>query len=49
QLTAFPFHVGTILGFFSLKYYEIRNLRSIAVGLERGESAENIRRMITIW
>jgi V/A-type H+-transporting ATPase subunit C len=49
QLTAYPFHVGTILGFFSLKRYEIRNLRSIAVGLERGMSAENIRRIITIW
>ncbi|MFQ5831974.1 MAG: V-type ATPase subunit [Candidatus Thorarchaeota archaeon] len=49
QLTAFPFHIGTVLGFFSLKYYEIRNIRSIAVGLERGESPENIRRMITIW
>jgi vacuolar-type H+-ATPase subunit C/Vma6 len=49
QLSAYPFHIGTILGFFSLKYYEIRNIRSIAVGLERGESPENIRRMITIW
>ncbi len=49
QLTAFPFHLGTIIGFFSLKQYEVRNLRSIAVGIERGESAEVIRRMITIW
>lgn len=49
QLTAFPFHLGTIIGFFSLKQYEMRNLRSIAVGIERGESAETIRRMITIW
>ncbi|NHI82896.1 MAG: hypothetical protein EAX81_01145 [Candidatus Thorarchaeota archaeon] len=49
QLTAYPFHIGTILGFFSLKHYEIRNLRSIAVGLERGMAADNIRRMITIW
>ncbi|TFG31909.1 hypothetical protein EU527_11320 [Candidatus Thorarchaeota archaeon] len=49
QLTAYPFHLGTIIGFFSLKQYEIRNLRSIAVGIERGESAETIRRMITIW
>jgi len=47
QLTAFPFHLGTIIGFFSLKQYE--NLRSISVGIERGESAEIIRRMITIW
>ncbi|MHA1480464.1 MAG: V-type ATPase subunit [Candidatus Thorarchaeota archaeon] len=48
-LSAFPFHLGTVVGFFNLKYYEVRNLRSIAVGIERGESAENIRRMITIW
>ncbi len=47
-MTAFPFHLGTIIGFFSLKQYEIRNIRSIAVGIERGESAETIRRMITI-
>ncbi|MBN2227983.1 MAG: V-type ATPase subunit [Candidatus Thorarchaeota archaeon] len=48
-MTAFPFHLGTIIGFFSLKQYEIRNIRSIAVGIERGETAEAIRRMITIW
>ncbi|NWF96897.1 MAG: V-type ATPase subunit [Candidatus Thorarchaeota archaeon] len=49
QLAAFPFHPGTVFGFCSLKYIEIKNLRSIAVGIERGESAEVIRRMITIW
>ena len=49
QMTAFPFHLGTIIGFFNLKYYEVKNIRSIAVGIERGESAETIRRMITIW
>lgn len=49
QLTAYPFHLGTIIGFFSLKYYEVRNIRSIAVGVERGQSAENIRKMIIIW
>jgi len=49
QLTAYPFHLGTVIGFFNLKFYETRNIRSIAVGIERGESAENIRRMITIW
>jgi vacuolar-type H+-ATPase subunit C/Vma6 len=48
-LTAYPFHLGTIIGFFSLKYYEVRNIRSIAVGVERGQSADNIRKMITIW
>ncbi len=49
QMTAFPFHLGTIIGFFNLKYYEVRNIRSIAVGIERGESADTIRQMITIW
>jgi V/A-type H+-transporting ATPase subunit C len=49
QLTAYPFHLGTIIGFFSLKFYEVRNIRSIAVGVERGQSADDIRKMITIW
>lgn len=49
QMTAYPFHLGTIIGFFNLKFYEVRNIRSIAVGVERGQSAENIRKMITIW
>ncbi|MEM2143283.1 MAG: V-type ATPase subunit [Candidatus Thorarchaeota archaeon] len=49
QLVGYPFHSGTVLGFLTLKYYEIRNIRSISVGIERGESAANIRRMITLW
>ncbi len=49
QMTAYPFQLGSVIGFFNLKFYEIRNIRSIAVGIERGESAENIRRMITLW
>ncbi len=49
QMIAFPFHLGTVIGFFNLKFYEVRNIRSIAVGVERGESPENIRQMITIW
>ncbi|MHA2221021.1 MAG: V-type ATPase subunit [Candidatus Thorarchaeota archaeon] len=49
QLTAFPFHLGTLTGFYSLKFYETRNLRSIAVGIERKESADVIRKNITIW
>ncbi len=47
-LMAFPFHPGTVFGFFGLKYYEIRNIRSIAVGVERGESPATIRQMITM-
>ncbi|MHA2358926.1 MAG: V-type ATPase subunit, partial [Candidatus Thorarchaeota archaeon] len=49
QLTAFPFHLGTLTGFSNLKYYEIKNVRSIAVGIERKEPADEIRKMITIW
>jgi V/A-type H+-transporting ATPase subunit C len=49
QMTAFPFHLGTIIGFFNLKYYEVKNIRSIAVGVERGQAADDIRKMITIW
>jgi len=49
KMSAYPFHLGSVIGFFNLKFYEVRNIRSIAVGIERGESAENIRRMITLW
>ena len=49
QITGFPFHLGTVIGFFNLKYLEVRNLLSIAVGLEKGEPPSIIRRMITIW
>jgi vacuolar-type H+-ATPase subunit C/Vma6 len=49
QMIAYPFHLGAVIGFFNLKFYEVRNIRSIAVGVERGESPENIRQMITIW
>ncbi len=49
QLTGYPFHLGTVIGFFNLKYLEMRNLISIAVGLEKGEPASIIRQMITIW
>jgi vacuolar-type H+-ATPase subunit C/Vma6 len=48
QLSGFPFHLGIIVGFISMKFYEIRNIRSIAVGLEKGESPDEIRKMITI-
>ncbi len=49
KMAAYPFTLGSVIGFFNLKFYEVRNIRSIAVGIERGESAENIRRMITLW
>jgi len=49
QLTGFPFHLGTVIGFFNLKYLEMRNLISIAVGVEKGAPASIIRQMITIW
>ncbi len=49
QMVGYPFQLGTIFGFFGLKYYEIRNIRSIAVGIERGEPPKTIRRMITMF
>ncbi|MCF2136582.1 MAG: V-type ATPase subunit [Candidatus Thorarchaeota archaeon] len=49
QMVGYPFHLGVIFGFLTLKYYEVRNIRSIAVGIERGEPAETIRRMINIF
>ncbi len=48
QMGAYPFHLGVVLAFFYLKFYEVRNIRTISVGIERGESADSIRRMITI-
>ncbi len=48
-MTAYPFHIGTVFGFLGMKNYEMRNIRSIAVGVESGESPEIIRRMIVIW
>jgi len=49
QLAGYPFHLGTVIGFFNLKYLEMRNVISIAVGVEKGEPASIIRQMITIW
>ncbi len=49
QLSGYPFHLGTVIGFFNLKYFEMRNVISIAVGVEKGEPASIIRQMITIW
>ncbi|TFF96216.1 hypothetical protein EU546_01835 [Candidatus Thorarchaeota archaeon] len=49
QFTLDPFNLGVVYGFFSLKYIEVRNIQSIAVGIERGEPADVIRNMITIW
>jgi vacuolar-type H+-ATPase subunit C/Vma6 len=46
QLQGFPFHLGIIVGFIYYKFYEVRNIRSIGVGLERGESPDEIRKMI---
>ncbi len=48
-MTAYPFHIGTVFGFLGMKNYEVRNIRSIAVGVESGESPERIRRTIIIW
>ena len=48
QLRGFPFHLGIIVGFISMKFYEMRNVRSIAVGLEKGESPDEIRKMIIL-
>lgn len=49
QLTAFPFHLGIVIGFFTLKGYEIRNISSLAVGVERGLDTDIMRDIITVW
>ena len=48
QLSGYPFHLGIIVGFISMKYYEIKNLVSIALGVEKGEPPEEIMKMITL-
>ncbi|MBS3794830.1 MAG: V-type ATPase subunit [Candidatus Thorarchaeota archaeon] len=49
QLKAFPFQLGMIVGFLTLKQYEIGNIRSLAVGIEKGMSAEIMRDIIVVW
>lgn len=49
QLKAFPFQLGMIVGFLTLKQYEIGNIRSLVVGIEKGISAEIMRDIIVVW
>ena len=48
QLSGYPFHLGIIVGFISMKHYEIKNLVSIALGVEKGEPPTEIMKMITL-
>ncbi len=44
-----PFNIGVVLGFIILKYYELKNLRIIGIGIEKGEYPDIIRKQIIIW
>jgi V/A-type H+-transporting ATPase subunit C len=48
QLSGYPFHLGIIAGFISMKHYEIKNLVSIGLGVEKGEPPDEIMKMITL-
>ncbi|RLE88771.1 MAG: hypothetical protein DRJ49_04535 [Thermoprotei archaeon] len=41
-----PFHIGVILSFINLKWFEVRNLRAIVVGKEAEVPAERIERIL---
>ena len=41
-----PFHIGIILSFINLKWFEVRNLRAIVVGKEAEVPAERIERIL---
>ncbi|MDF1541131.1 MAG: V-type ATPase subunit [Candidatus Thorarchaeota archaeon] len=47
QMTAYPFHLGIIFAFFTLKFYEVRNIQVISVGIERNHKTDEIRNMLT--
>ncbi|RLE60372.1 MAG: ATP synthase A1 subunit C [Thermoprotei archaeon] len=41
-----PFHIGIVLSFINLKWFEVRNLRAIVVGKEAKVPAERIERIL---
>lgn len=44
----YPFHIGTVLAYFDLKYYEIRNIKIILVGKSEGVNPSVIRELILV-
>ncbi len=44
-----PFNIGVVLGYIILKYYELKNIRIIGIGVEKGENPNIIRNQIIIW
>lgn len=41
-----PFHIGTILSFLNLKWFEVRNLRALVYGKEDGLPQEAIEKLL---
>ncbi|MHA1594019.1 MAG: V-type ATPase subunit [Candidatus Baldrarchaeia archaeon] len=45
----YPFHIGTILSFFNLKFYETRNVRITLLGKFEGVAPERLRNLLIIF
>lgn len=48
SIIGFPFHIGTVLAYLDLKYYELRNIKIILVGKKEGVSPTTIRELLII-
>ena len=48
QFKLSPLHLGMIAGYYNLVYFEIRNLRAIALGIEAGLPSDRIRELLIL-
>jgi len=48
SVIGYPFHIGTVLAYLDLKYYELRNIKIILVGKSEGVNPATIRELIVI-
>lgn len=48
QFKLSPLHLGTIAGYYNLVYFEIRNLRAIALGIEAGLPSDRILELLIL-
>ncbi|GEM_PF-1367028 len=48
SVIGYPFHIGTVLAYLDLKYYELRNIKIILVGKSESVNPTTIRELIVI-
>ena len=48
QFRLSPLHLGMIAGYYNLVYFEIRNLRAIALGIEARLPSDRIRSLLIL-